>query len=139
MSQIIRFSVSLEADLLESFDRHCAEGKFATRSEAVHQLIREKLTANAWANDSSDAAASLTVVYDHHKRELVDRLLDIQHDFQALIVSVQHIHLDHAHCLEIIVVKGRAGDIRRLHDRLQALKGVKHAALSMTTTGKKIG
>lgn len=138
MEKLSRFGVSMENELLGLFDAYIKEKNYKNRSEAIRDLIRHSFVKEEWRNNERVAGA-LLLVYDHHMRELVDKLLDIQHDFQALIVSVQHIHLDHSHCLEIIVVKGRAGDIRKLHDRLQALKGVKHAALSMTTTGKKIG
>ena len=79
MSDIVRFSVSVEDDLLEEFDRYCQEEKFATRSEAVRQLIRDTLTRRAWASQSHDAAGTLTLVYDHHRPQLRDRLLETQH------------------------------------------------------------
>lgn len=129
MSQIIRFSVSLEADLLESFDRHCTEGKFATRSEAVRQLIREKLTANAWANDSSDAAASLTVVYDHHKSGLTEKMIEIQHAHGDCVVSATHVHLTHHLCMEMIALRGPAAKLQQLTAELSGLKGIHQAQL----------
>src|SRR5947207_5879550 len=75
MADLVRFSVSLEADLLAEFDRFCAEGKLATRSEAIRQLLHEKLTASAWAADAADVAASLTLVYDHHRTHLAEKLV----------------------------------------------------------------
>jgi len=74
MSEITRFSVSLENDLLEKFDHYCKEQHFATRSEAVRQLIRDTLTAHAWEAESQDAAGTLTLVYDHHRQQLRDHL-----------------------------------------------------------------
>jgi CopG family nickel-responsive transcriptional regulator len=79
---------------------------------------------------------AITLVYDHHKRELINKLTDIQHDFQGTIISTQHIHLDHDNCLELIAVKGPAADITKLADTLKSVKGVKHGTLSMSSTGK---
>lgn len=114
MSDLVRFSVSLDADLLGDFDRYCEEGKFATRSEAVRQLLRETLTAHAWESDSQEAAATLTIVYDHHRTHLAERLLDLQHRHTEMVVSTMHVHLDHDNCLEVIVLRGRAAHCKRL-------------------------
>jgi len=83
-------------------------------------------------------AGAITYVYDHHRRELLNRLMDLQHDFQAIIISTQHVHLDHDHCLEIVAVRGKAAEIRRLADLLKAVKGVRHGTLSMTSLGKVV-
>ena len=77
-------------------------------------------------------------MYDHHKRDLLNVLTDIQHDFHNSIISGQHIHLDHNNCLEIIVVKGKSEEIEDLANKLKSAKGVKHSQLSMTSTGKKL-
>jgi CopG family nickel-responsive transcriptional regulator len=87
VAEVVRFSVSLEADLLEEFDRYCQEGRFATRSEAIRQLLREALTAHAWESDAQDAAATLTIVYDHHRTHLAERLLELQHRHPDRVVS----------------------------------------------------
>src|SRR6266567_2142606 len=79
VSDLVRFSVSLESDLLEQFDRYCNEGRFATRSEAIRQLLRDTLTTHAWESDAQDAAATLTLVYDHHRTHLAEKLMDLQH------------------------------------------------------------
>ena len=105
MSEIVRFSVSLEDDLLEQFDRFCTEQHFATRSEAVRQLIRDKLTAHAWASDAQDVAGTLTLVYDHHRQQLRDQLTALQHDHMEMVVSTLHAHLTHDLCLEVIVLR----------------------------------
>ena len=110
MSEIVRFSVSMEADLLEEFDRYCKEGKFATRSEAVRQLVRETLTTHAWESDAQDAAATLTLVYDHHRTRLAERLLELQHRHTDMVVSTMHIHLDH---------DGATGSLARENPRLR--------------------
>ncbi len=124
MSEVVRFTVSLEADLLERFDAYCQEGQFATRSEAIRQLLRESLTTQAWSDDAKDAVATLTLVYDHHKGSLSDRLRDIQHDHVNVVVSSMHVHLDHHHCLEVIILRGRAAELQDLASKLRGLKGI---------------
>jgi len=137
MSDIIRFGVSLEKELLEKFDRLIKEKKYSNRSEAIRDLIRENLVKREWI-EGKEVAGAITLVFDHHKRELVNILTDIQHDFYTLIISSQHIHLDHDNCLEIIVVRGKPIKVRELADKLRATKGVKYGALSIATTGKEL-
>jgi CopG family nickel-responsive transcriptional regulator len=134
VSDLVRFSVSLEADLLEQFDRYCHEGRFATRSEAVRQLLRETLTHHAWASDVRDAAATLTLVYDHHRTRLTERLLELQHDHADLVVSTMHVHLDHDTCLEVIVLRGRAGALQEIAASLRGLKGIHKGQLVLAAT-----
>ena len=134
MSEIVRFSVSLEADLLKQFDRYCKEGKFATRSEAIRQLLRESLTAHAWESDAQDAAATLTIVYDHHRTHLADWLLELQHRHTDMVVSTMHVHLDHHNCLEVIVLRGRAGALQKVASELRGLKGIHKGQLVMAKT-----
>ena len=115
MSQIVRFSVSLEDDLLAEFDRYCRQEQFATRSEAIRQLLRDRLTKQAWVEESQDAAGTLTLVYDHHRPQLRDHLMQLQHDHNDLIVSTLHAHLTHDLCLEVIVLAAlRGGSADRL-------------------------
>jgi CopG family transcriptional regulator, nickel-responsive regulator len=137
VSEIVRFSVSLEADLLEQFDRYCKEGKFATRSEAIRQLLRESLTAHAWESDAQDAAATLTIVYDHHRTRLADRLLELQHRHTDMVVSTMHVHLDHDNCLEVIVLRGRAGALQKVASELRGLKGIHKGQLVLAKTGDR--
>ncbi len=137
MSKLVRFGVSLEKGLLEKFDALIAERGFASRSEAFRDLIRGQLIEKEW-REGDEIAGAITLVYDHHRKDLVGRLTDLQHDYQRLIVSTQHIHLDHDHCLEIIAVRGRAGDVGRLADALRAVKGVKHGTISMNSSGKEL-
>ncbi|QDU22695.1 nickel-responsive transcriptional regulator NikR [Urbifossiella limnaea] len=129
MSELVRFSVSLEKDLLDKFDRYCADGRLATRSEAIRQLLREKLTAAAWQADAADVAASLTLVYDHHKARLTDKMLELQHARADRVVSSMHVHLDHDLCLEVIVLRGPAPDLQELAAELSGLKGIHQAQL----------
>jgi len=137
MSDIIRFGVSLEKELLEKFDRLIKEKKYPNRSEAIRDLIRENLVKREWI-EGKEVAGAITLVFDHHKRELVNTLTDVQHDFHQLIISSQHIHLDHDNCLEIIVVRGKPIEVRGLADKLKSTKGVKYGSLSIATTGKEL-
>jgi CopG family transcriptional regulator, nickel-responsive regulator len=134
---IVRFGVSLDEDLLREFDRLISARGYSNRSEAIRDLIRQDLIVEEWREDA-DVAGAITLVYDHHRRDLLNRITTTQHDFQTLIVSTQHIHLDHHNCLEIVAVRGKAGEVKRLGDLLKSLKGVKHGTLSMTSTGKAI-
>ncbi|MDD5016187.1 MAG: nickel-responsive transcriptional regulator NikR [Atribacterota bacterium] len=137
MTDIVRFGVSLGKELLGKFDRLIKEKKYPNRSEAIRDLIRENLVKREWA-EGKEVAGTITLVFDHHKRELVNILTDIQHDFHQLIISSQHIHLDHDNCLEIIVVRGKPIEVRELADKLRVTKGVKYGALSIATTGKEL-
>jgi CopG family transcriptional regulator, nickel-responsive regulator len=135
MPGIYRFGVSLERALIKAFDRHIAARRYKNRSEAIRDLIREELTRKTLAEDG-EVAGAIVMTYDHHKRALVDRLLDIQHDFQPLIISTQHVHLDHCHCLEIIAVRGRAREIEDLADSVKSLVGVKQVSVSVANAGR---
>ena len=137
MPKLSRFGVSMEKELLGRFDDMMRRKGYKNRSEAIRDSIRGVFVAQEWQKNE-EVAGSLSIVYDHHRRDLVDRLLDIQHQVQGRIISTQHVHLDHHNCLEIIIVRGRARQIQELYDRIQSLKGIKHAALSMATTGRKI-
>jgi len=137
MSEVVRFGVSLEKELLEKFDILIKEKKYPNRSEAIRDLIRENLVKREWVK-GKEVAGAITLVFDHHKRELVNTLTDVQHDFHTLIISSQHIHLDHDNCLEIIVVRGKPTEVRELADKLRATKGVKYGSLSIATTGKEL-
>lgn len=133
MSEIVRFSVSLEDDLLEQFDGYCAGQRLATRSEAVRQLIREKLTSQAWRSDSSEVAGTLTLVYDHHRPQLRDRLTKVQHDHTDLVVATLHAHLTHELCLEVIVLRGPAVRLQEIASQLKGLKGIYKGDLVMAS------
>jgi CopG family nickel-responsive transcriptional regulator len=129
VSDVVRFSVSLEGELLDGLDRFVEDGQFATRSEAIRQLIREKLTTAAWAADAADVAASLTLVYDHHRSNLTDRMIEIQHAHGELVVSAMHVHLTHDLCMELIALRGPAKDLQHLAGELSGLKGIHQAQL----------
>jgi CopG family nickel-responsive transcriptional regulator len=134
---LIRFGVSIDKELLVKFDSFIRNKKYTNRSEAFRDLIRQELVQKQWKG-SQEIAGAITLIYNHHKRELVNRLMDIQHDFGAVIISAQHIHLDHDNCLEIIAVKGNPKEAQKLADSLKSIKGVKHGTLSMSTTGTGI-
>ena len=137
MSGLFRFGVSLPKDLLDKFDKLIAEKNYSNRSEAFRDLIRQELIKKEW-QAGGEIAGAITLIYDHHKRELINKLTDIQHDHQKVIISTQHIHLDHSNCLEIIAVKGHPKEAQNLADTLKAVKGVKHGVLNMSSTGKNI-
>jgi CopG family nickel-responsive transcriptional regulator len=136
VSNIVRFSVSLEEDLLEQFDVYCKEGHFATRSEAIRQLLREKLTSHSWASDARDATATLTLVYDHHRTHLTERLLELQHRHAEMVISTMHVHLDHDTCLEVLVLRGRAGALEHVAAELRGLKGIHKGQLVLAATAE---
>lgn len=137
MTNLARFGVSLDKELLQRFDRWLREKKYTNRSEAFRDLIRQELVQKQWKG-SGEIAGTITLIYDHHKRELVNKLMDIQHDFGKIIISAQHIHLDHNNCLEIVALKGSPKQAKNLADSLKSVKGVKHATLCMSTTGEGI-
>ena len=111
-----------------------AEG-YDNRSKAIADLIRKEFVSDVFAK-GGPVAGAVTIVYDHHRRDLVNKLLDIQHDHGGIIISAQHVHLDHDNCLEIIAVRGAGAKVKALADSLKAVKGVKHSTLSVTTAGK---
>lgn len=137
MVNAVRFTVSLEQGLLEQFDEFLAEKGYATRSEAIRDLIRDQRVADQWG-DSQEAMGTITLVYDHHITDLSEKLTAIQHDCHELILSTMHLHLDHDHCLEVIAVKGPGLAIRTLADRLISIKGVKHGKLTVTSAGRDL-
>lgn len=137
MTSTIRFGVSLDKRLLERFDALISDRGYTNRSEALRDLIRDELVRREWLA-GEDVAGTISMVYDHHTRELSTRLTDIQHRHHEVIISTQHIHLDHHNCLEVIVVKGNPGQIEKLAAQLKATRGVKHSALSMATTGRNL-
>jgi CopG family nickel-responsive transcriptional regulator len=127
---VVRFGVSLENDLLEALDQYVNENHFASRSQAIRQLITNHLVEKKWQSNDKVAGA-ITLVYDHHKRDLLNNLADLQHNYFDIILSTQHFHLDHDNCLEIIAVKGKATKLSDLASRLTAMKGIQHAKLTM--------
>lgn len=134
---MIRFGVSLDSELLRKFDQLIREKNYSNRSEAFRDLIRQELVAKEW-EAGGEVAGAITLIYDHHHRELLNKITDLQHDSQHVIISTQHVHLDHSNCLEIVAVRGKPEDVKRLAEMLRSIKGIKHCTLSMSSTGKGI-
>ncbi len=138
MSTLIRFGVSMDAELLERFDG-LIEGKgYGSRSEAIRDLIRDHLVQEEWRLGVDETVGTITLVYDHHTRELADTLTQLQHHHFHSIVSSLHVHMDEHHCLEVLVVKGQAVQIKQVADRLIGTRGVKHGKLTLTTRGRDL-
>lgn len=137
MSKITRVSISIEEDVMERFDELSREQGFPTRSEAVKHLIRSALVQQQW-EEGDVIAGVVTLIYDHHKSQLMQKIVEAQHKFGDLVICSQHAHLDHHNCMENIIVRGPVEQIQQLHHALSAVKGMKHTVLSMTTTGKGI-
>jgi CopG family transcriptional regulator, nickel-responsive regulator len=137
MSKLVRFGISLDQQLLKAFDKHIERKSYSNRSEAIRDLIRSELVGEEWSGNR-ETVGTITLVYDHHKPDLVRHLTDAQHQFGSLIVSNTHVHLDHHHCLEVIIVKGKSANVQTLSDTLISTKGVIHGKLTMTTTGKTL-
>ena len=136
--KVVRLGVSLPSDLLRPFDRLVERRGYQSRSEAVRDRLRKTFIEEEWKESASDVAGTLTLVYDHHNRDLPGRLMDIQHDHHDLVVTTQHVHLDHHNCLEVLVLRGPAREIERLADRIIACNGVKHGVFVPSTTGRTI-
>ena len=130
--RLVRFGVSIEEGLVESFDRLIANRGYGNRSEAIRDLIRDRLTEEA-SRSGGRMMGVIVLVYDHHKPHLVEKLLELQHDAGADIVASQHVHLDHHHCMETIVVRGTAAKLEALQGRMGALKGVGQCRLTLTS------
>ena len=143
-SDIQRFGISIDSNLLAQFDQLIETKGYTNRSEAIRDLIRDYLVEEEWQHQADDASAgqtavgTITLVYNHQIREMADRLTDLQHQFHEQIVSVLHVHLDAHNCLEVLVVKGNKSDIQMIAGRLSSTKGVKHCKLVTTTTGSNL-
>jgi CopG family nickel-responsive transcriptional regulator len=134
MEGITRISISLESALLDAFDRAIAAKGYATRSEAVRDLIRDRLIREEEQRASGEGVAVVTLVYDHHARELAARLIDKQHHHHHLVVSSLHVHLGERHCLEVSVLRGPMEKVRHLGEELLATKGVLHGDVRFTSS-----
>ena len=130
--KIVRFGVSIEPDLLKNFDKMIKKEGYPNRSEAIRDLIRKYLIIEEGKDPEAKIIGTLTIIYDHHTGTLTNRLLDLQHDHHNEILSTTHIHVDHHNCLEVLVLKGKTGNIQKLADNIKALKGIKHGELVIT-------
>jgi CopG family transcriptional regulator, nickel-responsive regulator len=135
---VSRFSVSLPPSLLKQLDDMTSEKGYDNRSLAIADMIRAHLVEHRQKFSTEEIVGTITLVYDHHKMHVQETLTDIQHDHHDVILSSVHVHLDHHNCLEVLLVRGKAGIIRKIADELIAAKGVKHGKLTVTTTGKDL-
>jgi CopG family transcriptional regulator, nickel-responsive regulator len=138
MSALSRIGVAIDSDLLEKFDRLIAQRGYTNRSEAFRDLIRDELVERTWESPESHVVGTITLVYNHHVRLLNEKLTGIQHDYHRSILSTLHVHLDHDNCLEVVVVKGKSADVRKVADVLISTKGVKHGRLTISTSGAEL-
>jgi CopG family transcriptional regulator, nickel-responsive regulator len=138
MSRVTRFGVSLDDNLLAQFDRVIARKGYTNRSEAIRDLIRANLVREQWEAGTEEAVGTVTLVYSHDVHELADKLTDLQHAHYRTIVSTLHVHLDPHNCLEVLVLRGKASDLKGIADRLIGTRGVKHGTFSATTEGRTL-
>lgn len=130
-----RFSVSLEDGLLTDFDEFIRRRQYTNRSEAIRDLIRREFVQEEWGEDK-EVIGVISLVYDHHQFQILERINEIQHDHHQMITSTTHVHMDHDNCLEILIVRGRSSAVRELSDRLVSLRGVKDGHLAMSSTAR---
>jgi len=133
-----RIGISLDSKLLKQFDRLIRSKGYTNRSEAVRDLIREKLIEQEWTAPDKETVAALFLVYEHHTMNLTERLTRAEHKVYHYIVSTMHVHMDHDNCLEIIILRGPGREIKKLADRIISLRGVKQGRFIPGTTGKQI-
>lgn len=138
MSQIERVGVSLDKELLSMFDELIGTQGYSNRSEAIRDLIRERLSQQQLAKPAAKAVAGIFLVYDHHSTTLSNKLIELQHNHLLHVIASTHIHLDHHNCLEVIILKGKVKEIQELADQMAALKGVKLSRVNLMTTGKEL-
>jgi len=133
MGKLSRFGVSIDSDLLDRFDSFIADKGYENRSEALRDLIRDRLVDSVVVGGNALVVGTVTLIYDHHTRLLPEKLTDLQHEHHEIIISTLHAHLDHEHCLEVIVLRGKSRDVQKLGDRLISTKGVQHGRLVMSS------
>jgi len=129
MSDLRRFGVAIEGELLDRFDELMEKRGYTNRSEAFRDLARAELVKESGQKPGANVVGTVTIVYDHHVRLLSEKLTEMQHQHHKCIVSVLHVHLDHDNCLEVVVLRGKAKDVEQIADSLISTKGVKHGRL----------
>lgn len=132
--QLTRCTVSLPVGLLRELDRWIGADGYASRSELMRDLIRERLVAERWQSGEREVFGVLTISFDHHQRGLTERITEAQHSAYVNILCSTHVHLDHHHCLETIIVKGRPAEIERIKDQIAGIRGVRFARLVRAST-----
>ena len=135
--KLVRFGVSIPEELIRKFDEHIREKHYSNRSEAIRDMMRKELIQEE-VDQNMEVVGVLNILYDHHQRELADKLTGLQHDNHRLVLSSMHIHLDHDNCVEVVLLRGKSSDVRSLAEALIATKGVKHGTLNITSTGKTL-
>ncbi len=135
---VTRFGISIENKLLSRFDALIKEKKYANRSEAIRDLIRDDLVKREWEQQAGDKVGTITLIYDHHGHEVTEKLTELQHHHHHLILSTMHIHLDHDYCLEVLAVRGDGRELQRLADEVIGLKGIIHGKWVGTVSGKAL-
>jgi CopG family nickel-responsive transcriptional regulator len=135
MGELSRIGVAIDSDLLARFDDLIASRGYNNRSEAFRDLIRDELVEKAAGEPDTEVVGTLTLVYNHHVRMLSDKLTDLQHSHFHHILSTLHVHLDHDHCLEVLIIRGKARAVKSIADALISTKGIKHGRLTVTSTG----
>jgi len=138
MAKTVRFSISISPDLLKRFDQAIKDRAYKNRSKAVRDLIVNFIVDREWERSDREVMGSLTILYDHESRGLLEKLLEIQHDRHENIISTMHTHIDERNCMEILALKGYPNEIRELADKIMSCKGVKHGRLVMSITGAEI-
>jgi len=133
MGKLSRFGVSIDSDLLDRFDSFIKDKGYENRSEALRDLIRDRLVDSVVVGGNGSVVGTVTLIYDHHTRLLPEKLTDLQHEHHEIIISTLHAHLDHENCLEVIVLRGKSRDVQKLADRLISTKGVWHGRLVMSS------
>ncbi len=134
MEKVERIGISLKKELLSPFDKLIASEGYATRSKAICDLVRERLSQKQLSNSSAYAVAGVFLIYDHHETKLPQKLVDIQHNHLLTVIASTHVHLDHHNCLEIIILKGKVKDIEKLGNNIASLKGIKLSRVNVMTT-----
>ena len=138
MSELVRFGVSMDGRLLARFDQLIDEKGYSNRSEAIRDLIRDELVEQSWEEEDEETVGTITLVYNHEMRDLTEKLIDYQHQLHGAVISSLHVHLDKHNCLEVLVVKGKGREIKKVADRVIGTRGVKHGKLVTTTTGRDV-
>ena len=137
MSKLVRFSTSINADLIDAFDSLSLEMGYTNRSEAIRDAIRHRMVQREWES-GNEVAGVITLLYDHHRPGLAEALMDMQHHALTEVISTTHVHIDADNCLEFVAVRGEAHAIERLANQMISFKGVKHGELTGTSTGKQL-
>jgi CopG family nickel-responsive transcriptional regulator len=136
MAEITRFGTSINSDLLRKFDELILRKGYISRSETIRDLIRERLVQEEWEDEAKEVLGTVSLVYNHTTRELSDLLTRMQHHYYKSIISAVHVHIDEHYCLEVLIMRGNAKEIKNMAERLIGARGVKHGKISLTTTGE---